>query len=478
MDVSPMEVRVSRASMEAAGRADRPRVVVVGAGFGGLQVVRRLAGVSCDIALIDRSNHHVFQPLLYQVATAALSPADIAAPVRSIVRRQANVQVALGEVTGIDLEGQSVALTDGRLDFDWLVLAAGATHTYFGNDRWAARAPGLKSIDDALEIRRRVLLAFEEAELEEDEEERRAKLTFVVVGGGPTGVEMAGALREIAAETIPDDFRRVDTTTARILLLEGGPRLLASMSEDASGRAYDALVGMGVEVYLDTLVTEIDDDSVWVGDRNVPAANVIWAAGVRASSLTETVGTALDAQGRLRVEPDCSLPGYPNVFAVGDIAAQVDAVTGRAVPGVAQGAIQTGRFVGDIIGSEISGRAGASERPSFRYVNKGDMATIGRARAVADVAGRTFGGFVAWLLWGLIHVAFLIGFRNKLLVMVNWSWQWVVQARGARLITGSPDVHVKRPAVLRRESEGGSEGTTDGVKSPGVDSPGRGGPGA
>lgn len=449
---------VSRTSGPVSG-AGVPRVVVVGAGFGGLQVVRRLAGVPCEIALIDRSNHHVFQPLLYQVATAALSPADIAAPVRSIVRRQPNVHVALGEVTRIDLEARTIDLPDGRLDFDWLVLAAGATHTYFGNEHWSERAPGLKSIDDALEIRRRVLLAFEEAELEEDEEERRAKLTFVVVGGGPTGVEMAGALREIAAETIPDDFRRVDTTTARILLLEGGPRLLGAMSVEASRRAHDALTGMGVEVHLNTLVTEIDEESVWVGDRSVPAANVIWAAGVRASSLTESVGTPLDRQGRLLVEPDCSLPGHPRVFAVGDIAAQVDAVTGRPVPGVAQGAIQTGRFVGEIIRQEILRPEEGVARPAFRYTDKGDMATIGRARAVADLGGRTFGGFVAWLLWGLIHVAFLIGFRNKLLVLVNWSWQWVVQARGARLITGSPDVHVKRPVVLRTHDGEDGAGT-------------------
>jgi NADH dehydrogenase len=428
---------------------ERPRVVVVGAGFAGLEVVRQLGRAECDVLLVDRSNHHVFQPLLYQVATAALSPADIAAPIRAIVRRLRHVQVVLGEVTGIDLPGRAVRIGREAIAFDWLVIAAGATHAYFGNEQWRTLAPGLKTIDDALEIRRNVLLAFEEAELEDDPDARRAKLTFVVVGGGATGVEMAGALREIAAETIPDDFRRVDTTTARILLLEGGVRLLSSMSEESSARALDALERMGVEVRLDTFVTAVEEGQVWVGDQRVPAANVIWAAGVQASPIVADLGVDLDRQGRVRVEPDCSVPGHPRVFAVGDVAAQVDATTGSAVPGVAQGAIQMGRFVGSIVREELRRPEAARARPAFRYVNKGDMATIGRARAVADLGGRTFGGFFAWMLWSLIHVAFLIGFRNKLLVMVNWAWQWLVQARGARLITGSPPVRVERAPDFR-----------------------------
>ncbi len=411
--------------------------MVVGAGFAGLEVVRRLRRAPCDVLLVDRRNHHVFQPLLYQVATAALSPADIAAPIRSIVRRQDNVQVLLQEVTGVDLDGKRIRMGRESLEFDWLVLAAGAAHAYFGNDDWAARAPGLKTIEDALEIRRRVLLAFEEAELLDDEEERRRKLTFVVVGGGPTGVEMAGALREIAAETIPDDFRRIDTTTARILLLEGGPRLLPGMSEEASRRALRHLERMRVDVRLNAFVTDIDPEAVHVGDQKIAAANVIWAAGVQGSPVARDLGTELDRQGRVRVEPDCSVPGHPNVFVTGDLAAQVDAVTRAPVPGVAQGAIQMGRHVGEIIALEIGRSPPFPSRPAFRYVNKGDMATIGRARAVADIGGRTFGGFVAWLLWSLIHITYLIGFRNRLLVMVNWAWQWVVQARGARLITGA-----------------------------------------
>ena len=442
---------------DAAGpvQSRRPRVVVVGAGFGGLEVVRRLGGSDCEVVLVDRSNHHVFQPLLYQVATAALSPADIAAPVRSIVRRHKNVQVVLGEVTDVDLTESHVRLGADEIAFDWLVLAAGATHTYFGNDHWSARAPGLKTIDDALEIRRRVLLAFEEAELEQDEAARQAKLTFVVVGGGHTGVETAGALREIAAETIPDDFRRVDTKTARIVLLEGGPRLLSSMSEEASRRARQSLEAMGVEVHLDTYVTDVGPTDVAVGERRLPAANVIWAAGVQASPVVRAMGAQLDAQGRVEVRADCSVPGHPRVFVVGDLAAQTDAISGRAVPGVAQGAIQMGQFVGDVIRAELRGGSGPDDRPAFRYRDKGDMATIGRARAVADIGGRTFGGFFAWVLWSLIHVTFLIGFRNKVLVMVNWAWQWIVQARGARLITGSPTVRVERPIDFSDGAAGG-----------------------
>ena len=424
----------------------RPRVVVVGAGFAGLRAVHRLARSKCDVLLIDRRNHHVFQPLLYQVATAALSPADIAAPIRSVVRRLENVQVRLGEVISVDLKRGAVVLSDERIAYDWLILAAGARHAYFGNDHWERRAPGLKSIEDALELRRRILMAFERAELEDDEDARRANLTFVVVGGGPTGVEMAGALREIAVETIPDDFRRIDTKTARIILLEGGPRLLASMSEEASRRALAQLDAMGVEVRLNTFVSDIDEDSVWVGDRAVKAANVIWAAGVQASPLVRGMGASLDTQGRVEVGADCSVPDHPNVFVVGDLAAQVDAATGRPVPGVAQGAIQMGDFVGRLIRDELRMmRAPVSERPAFRYRNKGDMATIGRARAVADLGGRTFGGFFAWILWSLIHVTFLIGFRNKLLVMINWAWQWAVQARGARLITESGSGTRERP---------------------------------
>jgi NADH dehydrogenase len=461
---------VQRQDGGSDGSMRLPRVVIVGAGFGGIHAARQLASASCQVLLMDRKNHHVFQPLLYQVATAALSPADIAAPIRGVFRGQRNVAVALGEVTGVDLEARQVLVGAEAIAFDWLVLAAGATHAYFGHDDWADVAPGLKTLDDALEIRRRVLLAFEEAELEDDEASRSAKLTFVVVGGGPTGVEMAGALREIAAETIPRDYRRVDTSTARVLLLEGGPRLLGGMSEESSDRALEALERMGVEVSLNTFVTGIEDGRVLVGDREIPAANVIWAAGVQGAELVADMGAPLDGQGRVRVEADCSIPGHPEAFVVGDLASLDDPDSGDPVPGVAQGAIQMGQFVGRIIAREVvagpprpsgSGPAGHDgaparalpPRPVFRYRDKGNMATIGRARAVADLAGRSFGGFVAWLLWSVIHVLFLIGFRNKVVVMVNWAWQWLFQARGVRLITGSPEVRVTRPPDLSRPTD-------------------------
>lgn len=424
-----------------------PRVVILGAGFGGLQAARTLKNTPCRIFLVDRQNHHLFQPLLYQVATAALSPADIAQPIRRILRGQKNVQVVMGEATKVDLEARSVRVGEDDISYDWLVVATGATHHYFGNEEWAERAPGLKTIDDALEIRRRVLLAFEEAELEDDPEAQRAKLTFVIVGGGPTGVELAGALREIAAKTIPADYRRVDTSTARIILMEGMDRLLPGMSEKASALALKQLKGMGVEVRLGTFVTNLDDALVHLGEDRVPAANVIWAAGVKGSPLGQRLGVGLDRQGRVLVEPDCSIPGHPRAFVVGDLAALEDSMTGKQVPGVAQGAIQMGRFVGEIIQDALCGEPPQIRRP-FHYVDKGTMATIGRARAVADMGDMSLGGFSAWILWSTVHVLYLVGFRNRVMVMLNWAWQWLVQTRGARLITGSPRMRLKKPVDL------------------------------
>lgn len=425
-----------------------PRLVVVGAGFGGLGLVRSLEGARCEILLFDRQNHHLFQPLLYQVATAALSPADIAQPVRQILRRQQNVTVVMGEVEEIDLQGRFVRIRRDRVHYDWLVLASGVTHTYFGHDGWARRAPGLKTIDDALEIRRRILLAFEEAEMEADPAAQRAKLTFVIVGGGPTGVELAGALREIAAKTILRDFRRVDTSTARIILLEGQGRLLPGMSEASSRKARAHLESMRVEVRLGALVTDLDDVAVHLGEDRVTAANVFWAAGVQGSPLAKTLGAELNEQGRVKVEADCSIPGFPEAFVIGDLAHLIDSETGKEVPGVAQGALQMGRFVGRIIEEGLAEGSLSTVRKPFHYVDKGTMATVGRARAVADVGDLNFGGFAAWILWSTIHVVYLIGFRNRLMVLLNWAWQWLMQARGARLITGSPRVSLKRPVDL------------------------------
>jgi len=421
---------------------------MVGGGFGGLAVTRSLRNAPCQVLLFDRQNHHLFQPLLYQVATAALSPADIAQPIRSIFRRQDNVQVVLGEVESVDLARRFVLVGEDEVPYDWLVLAPGVTHAYFGNDHWARRAPGLKTIDDALEIRRRMLLAFEGAELEDDLEAREAKLTFVIVGGGPTGVELAGALREIAAQTIPRDFRRVDTSTARIILMEGQDRLLPGMSHRASARALRHLEGMGVEARLGAFVTDMDDATVAVGEERFPAANVIWAAGVQGSPLATSLGVELDRQGRVMVEPDCSVPGHPEVFVIGDLANLTDSGTGKPVPGVAQGALQMGRFVGGIIRDALAQGGPPAIRRPFHYVDKGTMATIGRARAVADIGELSFGGFFAWVLWSTVHVLYLVGFRNRLLVMVNWAWQWLIQARGARLITGNPRLRLTRQADL------------------------------
>lgn len=428
----------------------RPVVVVIGAGFGGLQVVKGLRRCDCDIQLIDRRNHHLFQPLLYQVAAAALSPGDIAYPIRRIFRNQNNVVVSLASVSGIDLSSQEVLVGERRIRYDYLVVAAGATHSYLGHDEWNFNAPGLKTIEDALSIRRRILLAFEEAEHETDERARRAKLTFVVVGGGPTGVELAGALREIAANAIPCDFRSIDTTTSRIILLQGGDRLLPGMHPDLSARALRDLQSMGVEVRLNARVTHIDEKGLSIGTERLDCQNVIWAAGVQATPLNRTLGAELDKSGRVMVMPDLSVPGHPNVFVIGD-AASVKKPDGSTVPGLAPAAIQMGKFVAQLIRSELRGhntrgRSSNPEasRPAFAYNDKGSIATIGKAKAVADIKGFRFGGFVAWLMWGLIHVAFLISFRSRFFVLTGWVVDFILNSRDVRLITG--DVTPRTPS--------------------------------
>ena len=424
-----------------------PRVIVIGGGFGGLAAARALDGADAVIKLFDRRNHHTFQPLLYQVATAALSPADIAAPIRGILSGQANCRVALAEVAGVDLGRRRVLFDGGWAGYDYLVVAAGATHSYFGHPEWEATAPGLKTIEDATEIRRRILLAFENAEYEGSESARRAALTFAVVGGGPTGVELAGAIKEIAAQTIPRDFRNIDTRTTRVMLVQGAGRLLPSFHPELGDRARRDLEAMGVEVRLDARVTDVRPDGVMVGDEFIPVRTVFWAAGVRANPITETMGVELDREGRVAVGPDLSVPGHPEVFVVGDIAS---AGAGDArdpskrVPGVAQGAIQGGAHAGRIIAREIASGGRAGERPAFVYRDKGSMATIGRARAVAEVGRRRFTGFVAFVLWSVVHVVFLVGFRRRLLVLLNWAWNWIVFSRGARLITGDADLDLVR----------------------------------
>ncbi len=428
----------------------KPSVVIIGGGFAGLSAARALRHAPVQVTLIDKRNYHLFQPLLYQVATATLSPADIAYPIRRVFHNQKNIEVIMGEVEAIDLHDRTVRFGKGEVHFDVLMVAGGATHSYFGQTDWEEAAPGLKTIDDALEIRRRMLLAFEEAEQEADEASRRAKLTFVVVGGGPTGVELAGALKEIASDSLPRDFRHIDTTTTRVILIEAGPRLLGAMPVELGERAQRDLEAMGVEVRVNAKVTSVTRLGVQIGDEELPAANVIWAAGVQASPLGKMLGGPMDRSGRVLVQADLSIPGQPNVFVAGDLASVTNPVTMKPVPGVAPAAIQMGRYVAKLIEREVTGKATAAERQPFVYVDKGTLATIGKARAVAWVAGRPFAGLFAWLLWSVIHVVYLIGFRNKVLVMLGWVWNYLMFSKGARLITGNPMVRVKRP---RRPAE-------------------------
>jgi NADH dehydrogenase len=411
-------------------RTTSPHVVIVGGGFGGLNAARGLAGHPLRVTLLDRRNHHLFQPLLYQVATAALNPSDIATPLRSILRRAANVTVLLAEVQSVNLAERRVILDEGEVGYDALVLAAGAGHSYFGHDDWEPLAPSLKTLEDALEIRRRVLVAYELAERERDAAEQRALLTSVVIGGGPTGVELAGALAEISRETIARDFRVIDPTRARIVLLEGGPRVLCTFPAPLSARAEASLTRIGVEVRTDAMVTRVTPDAVWIGGEQIRARTVLWAAGVAAAPLTRSLGVSLDRAGRVPVEPDLSIPGHPEAFAIGDMATLRDE-HGEPLPGLAPVAIQQGEVVAANVRRRL---AGEPTRP-FRYRDKGSMATIGRAAAVAVVGPLQLSGLPAWLAWLFVHVTYLIGFRNRFLVLFQWAWAYVSWQRGARLIT-------------------------------------------
>jgi len=405
-------------------------VVIVGGGFGGLAVAKRLArqrGVA--VTLVDRRNFHVFQPLLYQVATGGLSPADICAPLRSVLSSFKNVRTLLGEVTGFDLEGRRVLMADGELAYDYLVVAAGARHHYFGHEEWEALAPGLKTIEDATEIRGRILGAFEAAEKESDPERRRALLTFLIVGGGPTGVELAGTLGEIANDTLKEDFRSFRPEEARIILLESGPRILLSFPEDLAMAAERSLMTLGVRVKSGAKVASIDSAGVTLenGER-IPSSTVLWGAGVKASPLGGMLGEELDRAGRVLVTQTCQLPGRPEVFVLGDMAA----LQGMPLPGVAPVAMQQGRYVADAIGLLLLGK----ELTPFSYVDKGNLATIGRAAAIADFGRFQISGWVAWMLWLFIHIMYLVGFRNRVQVFVHWAFQYLSFNRGARLITG------------------------------------------
>lgn len=410
-----------------------PRVVVVGAGFGGLTVAKALASAPVEVVVIDKRNYHLFQPLLYQVATAGLSPADIAWPIRSILARQTNVRVVMAEVTGVDAAARRIATRGGALGYDTLVLATGARESYFGHDDWAAAAPGLKTLADATAIRRRILLAFERAETTEDAAERKRLLTFAVVGGGPTGVELAGTIAELAHRALARDFRHIDPTAARVVLIEGGPRLLAAFPERLSEYTMRTLGKLGVEVRLNAMVTGCDAEGVSLGGERLPAATVLWAAGVAASPAAKWLGLAGDRAGRIAVGPDLSVPGHPEIFAIGDTALVTDR-RGEPLPGIAPVAKQEGAYVARIIRARLAGRR--PPRP-FRYRNMGILATIGRRAAVIDFGWVRFTGRLAWWVWGIVHIYFLIGMRNRVMVALHWLWNYVTFQRGARLITGA-----------------------------------------
>ncbi len=415
------------------GVSDIPRVVVVGGGFGGLSATRGLAKAPVQVTLVDRTNHHLFQPLLYQVAMAGLSPAEIAYPIRSILRRQRNARVLLAEATAVDTAARVLQLGDGELGYDFLVVATGARTGYFGHTEWAAAAPGLKDLDDAVGIREKVLLAFERAEREPDPAKRRRLLTFVVIGGGPTGVELAGALAELSRYALSRDFRVIRPEVARVILIEAGPRILATFPDTLSDRAVRQLEGLGVSVWREGRVTGIDDGGVVLGEERIEADTVIWAAGVEATALPRALGAPVDLGGRVLVEPDLSMPGHPEVFVIGDAAAFLHQ-NGKPLPGVAPAATQQGRFVARAIRATLAGQP----RGTFRYVDKGNLATIGRSRAVADFGRVRLSGLLAWVGWLAIHILFLIGFRNRLIVLVQWFWSYVTYQRGTRLILGRP----------------------------------------
>lgn len=409
-----------------------PHVVIVGGGFAGLYAAKALRRAPVRITLIDRRNFHLFQPMLYQVASAALESSDIASPIRSILRHQRNVEVLMAEAKVVDAARRTVRLDDSSdLHYDYLLLAPGTKHSYFGHDEWEVLAPGLKSVEDALEIRRRILTAFESAEMERDAERRRALLTFVIVGGGATGVEVAGALAEIRQYALRRDFRRIDPRSASIVLLEGGPRLLPSYPEQLSDRAREELRRLGVDVRVETFVTSVGPERVTAGQLVIPTHTIVWAAGNRASPLLGSLGAPLDKQGRALVEPDCTIPGHPEVFVLGDAAA-FPGPDGQPLPAVCPVAIQQGRYAAEMIQRELKQQA----RRPFVYWDKGQLAVIGRGTAVADIGRLEFGGFFAWLAWIFVHIFFLIGFRNRVIVMMEWALSYFTYARGARIIAG------------------------------------------
>jgi NADH dehydrogenase len=429
-----------------ATTSHRPHVVIIGGGFGGLSAARAFRHAPVNVTLVDRNNHHTFQPLLYQVATATLNPSDITAPIRHVLRNQRNVTVLLADVIGIDIAARAVTIDEGTggrrrdIPYDYLVVAAGARHSYFGHDEWESDAPGLKTIDDALEIRRRFLLAFERAELSDDPAEREALMTIVVVGGGPTGVELAGLIPDVA-RGFRRDFRRIDPGRARIILIEGGPRVLPTFPEEISTRAYEDLRELGVDVRLNSIVSRVDPDAAYVGDQRIPTRTILWAAGNAASPLARFLGVPLDRAGRVPVKPDLSIAQHPEIFVVGDMASLTD-VRGVRVPGVAPAANQEGKRAAENIKRLLQDEG----TEPFRYRNKGDLATIGRYRAVADFGSFRVVGWVAWWFWLFVHIMYLVGFRNRLSVLLQWAYSYFTYQRGVRLITHADTAGHAHPA--------------------------------
>ncbi|KLK93463.1 hypothetical protein AA309_09125 [Microvirga vignae] len=436
---------------ELSDAPKRARVVIVGAGFGGLTVAKALAKAPIDLTVVDQHNYHLFQPLLYQVATAALSPADIASPIRTILKGQRNSSVLLAKVTGIDTNSGEVMAGDRRIPYDYLVLATGARHAYFGHDDWEAYAKGIKTIDDATALRRKILLAFERAEFEHDPVERGRLLAFVIIGGGATGVEIAGAMAELARKALAVDFRSIDPTNARIVLIEAGPRLLPVFEEHLSEAARRSLEELGVEVRVSTAVTDCDEAGVSLADQRIGTRTIIWAAGVQASRAGQWLGAETDRAGRVKVAPDLSVPGYPNIFVLGDTA-HVRDMDGKPLPGVAPVAKQEGKYVAELIQTRIAG----GDLPPFRYRDPGSLATIGRKKAVVQFRRLRLSGYLAWWLWSVAHIYFLIGFRNRLVVAMNWAWTYVSFQRGARLITGpdpEPEIRTDKGPGMERLHE-------------------------
>ena len=418
----------------------RPRVVIVGGGFGGISAAKALKRAHADVTLIDRTNHFTFQPLLYQVATAALAPSDITAPIRYILRRQKNAEVLMGDVREIDPKKRVVRLDDSlrEIPYDYLVVATGSRHAYFGHNEWEPYAPGLKAIEDASEIRRRFLLAFENAEKSLDEREQQEFMTFVIVGGGPTGVELAGSLPYIARKALGPDFRRIDTSRTKVILVEAGPRILPSFPEGLAARAARDLTDLGVDVRVNSAVTRVGPDGVSIGEETIRARTAFWAAGNNASPVGRFLDAPLDRAGRIQVNPDLSVPGHPEIFVVGDLAALMQ--DGRLVPGVGPAANQEGSFAGKMIVRELN----RLPRKTFHYRNKGDLATIGRSRAIADFGRVRFGGRLAWFLWLFVHIMYLVGFRNRVVVLYEWAYAYFTNQAGVRLIT---DVERYKPPV-------------------------------